>query len=678
MNLIKIFQNIIFKLSAVVFFFLNLSGFSQSLSLSSIFSDNMVLQQKTKINIWGWSFKDDQITIKASWGQVVSVNVDQSGKWITTLTTKDASGPYEIIVTGKSNEIKIKNILIGEVWLCSGQSNMEMTFSGWPPKDTVFNAIEEITKIGNSKIRMFTVEKTYSLKPERQCNGSWKEADSESLKKFSATAYYFGNELYKQLNVPIGLINASWEGTQIKSWTSMEALSIYPEFTALKEDFQQLNGGQSAKEQWLEKHSKINLPKATSDVMWEKLDFLDSVCATTNYSDLEWERIVLPTQWEKTSLGEFDGAVWFRKWVDIPNLWKGKPLQINIPEVDDMDQAWVNGVKVGAVKKVGYGQTTRNYELPASLITSTKVLLAIRIIDYKGTGGILDTKVPMSLRLKQDTSQKIILSGKWKYLVVAEYKNHTFYIFDINNREYQSRVTSNTMGANTPSVLYNSMIYPLAPYSIKGIIWYQGESNIGSAKRYISYMSSMVKDWRRLWEGKEIPFYYVQVAPYKYSGVLNIESAVFRNAQRLAMDSIKSSGMVVTLDIGDVTIIHPSKKKEVGVRLAYWALAKEYQKSIAYSGPLYKSFKIESTKIRLEFEYAENGLVAKDLSLKGFEIAGADKKYVPATAKIENNTVVVYSDKIERPLFVRYAWRNGSEASLLNKEGLPASTFATE
>jgi sialate O-acetylesterase len=646
--------------------------------MPSVFSDNMVLQQKTKINIWGRSFNGDEIIINTSWGQTASVHVDQSGKWMTTLTTLDAGGPYEISVTGKNNELQLKNIFFGEVWVCSGQSNMEMTFSGWPPKDTVFNAAEEIKKIGNSKIRMFTVAKNYSLKPEDQCKGSWKVANPESLKKFSAVAYYFGNELYKQLNVPIGLINTSWEGTQIKSWTSLEALSIYPEFAALKEDFQQLNGGTSAKGKWLEKHSKINLSKSPPSDRWKNLNFADSVCATPNFSDLEWERMALPNQWEKTSLSEFDGVVWFRKWIDVPASWKGKAVQINLPGIDDMDQTWINGVKVGAVEDTGYEQTPRHYELSASIITFNKVLVAIRIINYKGTGGIWNTKTPMSLTLKQDTSQKITLSGKWKYLVVAEYKNNMFYIFDIKNREYQSRVTTTTVGPNTPSVLYNSMIYPLSPYSIKGFLWYQGESNIGSAEQYPSYLSSMVKDWRRLWEGKEIPFYYVQIAPYKYSGVLNTESAVFRNAQRIAMDSVKNSGMVVTLDIGDVAIIHPSKKKEVGERLAYWALAKAYQKNNAYSGPLYKSFEIESNKIRLNFEYAENGLVGKEPVLKGFEIAGSDKNYVAATAVIENNTVLVYSDKIKKPLYVRYAWRNGSEASLMNKEGLPASTFTTE
>jgi sialate O-acetylesterase len=678
MNLIKIFQNIIFRLSFVVCLFFNLTGFSQSLSLPSVFSDNMILQQKTKINIWGGSFKGDEIIIKTSWGQKAVAHADQSGKWMTTLSTLDAGGPYEISVTGKNNELQLKNIFFGEVWICSGQSNMEMTFSGWPPKDAVFNAAEEIKKIGNSKIRMFTVAKTYSLKQEDQCKGSWKEANPESLKKFSAVAYYFGNELFKQLNVPIGLVNTSWEGTQIKSWTSLEALSIYPEFAPLEADFQQMNGGTAAKEKWLEKHSKIDLSNVTTSDRWKNLNFSDSVCATTNFSDLEWERMTLPVQREKASLGEFDGAVWFRKWVDVPTSWKGKVLQINIPGIDGMDQTWVNAVKVGAVEDTGYEQIPRHYELPASLITSNKVLVAIRIINYKGTGGIWNTKTSMSLTLKQDTSQKVMLSGKWKYLVVAEYKNNMFYIFDIKNREYQSRVTTTTVGPNTPSVLFNSMVYPLAPYSIKGFLWYQGESNIGSAEQYPSYLSSMVKDWCRLWERKEIPFYYVQIAPYKYSGISNTESAVFRNAQRVAIDSVKHSGMVVTLDIGDVAIIHPSKKKEVGERLAYWALAKVYQKDIPYSGPLYKSFKIESNKIRLNFEYAENGLVGKESILKGFEIAGSDKNYVLATASIESNTVVVYSDKIEKPLYVRYAWHNDSEASLMNKEGLPASTFTTE
>jgi sialate O-acetylesterase len=667
----------IFRLLSLFLFFISLSSFSQNLSLSSLLSDNMVLQQKTEVPIWGSSFVGDWIEVKTGWGQIAYAKVDEQGNWSTRINTIEAGGPYEIIIKGGKTEIKIKNILLGEVWICSGQSNMEMTYTGWPPKDTVDRAKEEIKKIGNSKIRMFTVTKAYSIEPQNNCKGIWKEANAESLKDFSATAYYFGLKLYEKLNVPIGLINTSWGGTQVKSWTSLQTLSTYPEFNALREDFKLKNEAQSSKDKWLEKHSKIELSKSSED-KWKNLNFFDSVCATTNYSDLDWERMKLPLQWEKSKLGEFDGAVWFRKTVEIPDSWKGKELIINLPGIDDMDQTWINGVKVGATEVPGYWQTQRHYKVPASLITFNKVLVAIRVIDHQGGGGIWDTQIPMSLSLKSDSSKKVLLGENWRYLVVAEYKNNTFYLFDIKNREYHSATVNNTVGPNTATALYNAMICPLAPFIAKGFTWYQGESNVGSAEQYSSYFASMVKDWRKLWKDEGFSFYYVQIAPYKYSGVLNTESAELRNAQRVALDSVKNSGMVVTLDIGDINIIHPSKKREVGERLAYWALAKDYGINIPFSGPLYKSNTIEGNKIRIKFDYIEGGLIIKENLLNEFEIAGADKKYIPAKVTIENNTIVVSSDKIAQPLYVRYAWHNGSNATLFNMAGLPASTFTTE
>jgi sialate O-acetylesterase len=665
-------------LSVFLFFLISLQSYSQGLSLPSLFSDNMVMQQQTKITIWGWADKSDEISISASWGQQSTTGVNSSGKWKTTLETPAAGGPYELIVKGKISEIKIKNILIGEVWICSGQSNMEMTFAGWPPRDTVYKASEEIRKAGNPNIRMFNVARVYSLKPQEKCKGTWQETTSESIKGFSATAYYFGNELYSKLKVPIGLINSSWGGTQMKSWTSEDALSMYPEFSALRENFNQLKGVEASKNKWLEKHKKIELPANGGNEVWVNLDFFDSICSTTNFSDLDWERMKLPIQWEKTSLGDFDGAVWFRKTIDLPAKMVGKELLLELPPVDDMDQAWVNGVQVGAIEIPGFWQTIREYTVPETLTNTGKLVIAIRIIDHQGGGGIWETQKPFQVSLKSDTSNKVNLAGFWKYLVVAEYKENVFYLFDIENREYQSRASSNKIGPNTPTVLYNAMINPLAPYSIKGFVWYQGESNVGGADNYASYLSTMVKDWRKCWDGEKLPFYFVQIAPYKYSGKMNTESGELRNAQRAALKSIDKTGIVVTLDIGDVNCIHPPKKKEVGERLAKWALANEYHQDIVCSGPLYKSYSIEDNKIRIKFDYAENGLTASADSLTGFEIAGKDMIFVEAKAIIENNTVVVYSDKIERPVSVRYAWRNCSEASLMNKDGLPASTFITK
>lgn len=654
--------------------------FGQNVVLPSFFSDNMVLQQRTTVMVWGWAFRNDEISVKPSWvnSKEVKARADSSGKWFVNIQTPEAGGPYTLSVKGAGSDITIKNILIGEVWLCSGQSNMEMPMRGWPPNDTILGSSYEIRTANNPKIRMFTVNRALSIEPSNSCRGSWEEANSEKVKEYSATAYFFGKKLFEELNVPIGLIHTSWGGTPVEAWIGQDALSIYPEYKNIKSIYRQIAGEQKERDAWLEKHPRIDLSQKPVDQRWENLDFQDSICSQPDLYDFEWERMKLPVLWEKTALAEFDGAIWFRKTIDIPAAWANKELLLRLPGIDDIDRTFVNGVLVGKMEKDGLYNVPRHYTVPASLVKAGKLLIAVRVIDYQGGGGIWDTKSPMDIIVKKDTTKKIVLSGYWRYLPVAEYHHNLFYIFDSKTREYQMRgVASKNPNPSLPSVLYNAMINPIAPYKVKGFIWYQGESNVGQAAKYTGYLTSMVESWRKAW-GEELPFYFVQIAPYRYNGVDKFESGELRNAQWQALKTIKKSGMAVTLDVGDVKNIHPCQKKPVGERLARLALAKDYGRKIYYSGPSYLSRKIEGNKIRLTFDNVERGLEKKGDSLRGFEIAGADKKFEKAEALIENNTVVVYSSKVERPLYVRYAWYNSSEATLFNKEGLPTATFTTE
>ncbi len=653
-----------------------LSGnvWAQALKLPSIFSDNMVLQQKTKVQVWGWASAGEEITVKPQWNKGNTVKADASGKWRLTLETPEAGGPYSMIVKGNTREITINNLLIGEVWLCSGQSNMEMPLKGWPPRDTVLGASQEIKKALNPSIRMYTVARAMSVLPLEDCKGSWVETTPEKVKEFSATAYFFGKKIYETLNVPVGLIHTSWGGTPIEAWISQEALEIYPEYKDLGENYAKLAGAQKEKTAWLEKHPRIEVGKNSTESQWTGLDFSDALCAQPSLYDFEWERMKLPVRWESTSLGEFDGAVWFRKTIDLPSSWNNQTLLLNLPGIDDMDQTWVNGVLVGRTEAPGYWQTPRRYEIPASLVKGEKLLIAIRVIDHQGGGGIWDTQHPMELVVKENPTRKISLAGYWRYLPVAELQNNVFYIFDSKTREYQMRTVTKGLAPGLPSVLFNAMIAPVVPYTLKGFLWYQGESNVGAAAKYESYMKAIAGTWRKYWR-EEIPFYFVQISPYKYTGTMRSESAELRYAQLLAQNTLLKSGMVVTLDIGDVNNIHPCKKKEVGERLAYWALAKEYDQKVDYTGPSYQSHSTEGNSIRIVFEHAEKGLVLKEDSVTGF--AGQDQKYVKAEVRIEKNSVVVYSSKVAKPVSVRYAWYNGSTATLFNQEGFPASTFAT-
>jgi sialate O-acetylesterase len=650
--------------------------FSQKLSLPAIFANNMVLQQNTKVNLWGTSEPNDNIKIEASWGKSATAIAGKDGKWSATIETVVAGGPYSLKIKGKSSKITIDNILLGEVWLCSGQSNMEMPLKGFSSKDSILDASKEIAAANYPQIRMFAVARAYSPKPKDNVKGEWMITSPKTVADYSATAYLFGRSLYQQLQVPIGLINTSWGGTPAESWISADLLSIYPEFAKDLDSLDKADEKLKAFNTWIESHPQM--PIANNDNAWKNLSFSDFACALATTKDNQWSNMKLPVSWESTSVGTFDGVIWFRKWIDVPESWlKSSDIQIKLPAIDDMDQTFINGVRVGATEMPNYWQTPRTYTVPASALHAGKNLIAIRVLDNSGGGGIWNAKDTMQL-INYSLKENIDLTGDWKYMPVAEIMNNTFYIYDYAQNDFKNRPALGTLGPLSPSTLYNGMINPLIPYTIKGAIWYQGESNVGRAEQYKTLFPDLIQNWRSKWNQGEFPFYFVQIAPYEYSSPENTESAEIREVQRLTMVKTPNTGMVVTLDIGNVKNIHPAFKIPVGERLAAWALANQYHKNIACSGPMYKSMSIEGNKVRLSFDYTGKGLSAKNGKLEGFEIAGADKQFVAAEAVIENNTVVVSSSKIAEPKVIRYAFKNGSQASLYNVDGLPASSFITE
>jgi sialate O-acetylesterase len=386
--------------------------------------------------------------------------------------------------------------------------------------------------------------------------------------------------------------------------------------------------------------------------------------------------MALPSQFEKI-IGEFDGAVWFRKKVEIPERMTGKDLVLSLGPIDDMDRTYFNGKLIGSNEVSGVWQVDRNYEIPASLVKDGINTVSVRVLDTQGGGGIYGAPDKMKLSLKNDIKVSLPLSGDWKYQPVAEVTGNKFYIFDISKNEFLSRKRPKALGPNTPTVLYNAMVNPVLPFQIKGAIWYQGESNVGRAEQYAKIFPVMIRNWREAWGIKDFPFYFVQIAPYVYSGVDSTESAYLREAQEKTL-KLANTGMVATFDITTVMNIHPPYKKEVGERLALLALNNDYGIKNQCNGPVYKSMSVEGTSVKLQFENAGDGLIAKNKDLTEFEIAGKDGKYVKAKAKIMNNEVLVSSSVVSSPVSVRYCWRNGAEASLFNKAGLPAWQFRTK
>ena len=646
------------------------------INIPSIFSNNMVLQQNSEANFWGKAEANLKVNITGSWGNTVNTIVQPDGLFSAKLKTPSAGGPYQVYLQIGDSTIIYKNVLIGEVWICSGQSNMEMPLMGWPPYGLISNSDEEIKNANNSKIRLFTVARGVSDEKEFNCVGSWNELNPQSAASFSATAYFFGRKLYEDLKIPIGLIHTSWGGTPAQAWTSADYLKTLGDFDNILNDIESSKGEIDRYTNWLSSHPVIDLRNNKSESRWENLSFDDNECSQITFNDSLCKEMNLPTYWESKEVGNFDGVIWFRKRIEIPNDWINQELVLSLGPIDDMDRTFVNGKLVGAHEREGYYQTDRIYTVPKELVNSNEILIAVRVLDNQGGGGMWGTKEKLNIH-PVNSSELISLAGSWKYLPVAEYKAQKFYVFGVaQNDYYQKPEMKVQISENTPSALYNAMIHPLIPYNIRGVIWYQGEANTENPKQYETLFPTMIKNWRKDWQLGDFPFYYVQIAPYNYGE--QIHSELLREAQLKTL-SVKNTGMAVTLDIGNPQNIHPSDKKDVGERLADWALAKTYNKKVIYSGPIYKSMKASKDNIVLTFDYAKNGLIIKELNGENnFQIAGKDKIFKNAQVKVQGNKLIVFNNEVKNPVAVRYAFTNTSEATLFNKEEFPASSFRTD
>jgi len=635
----------------------------------------MLLQQKTNAKIWGKANPGRKISVATSWNSNGQAIAGKDGKWSVSLPTPAAGGPYTITISGKDTTIVVKNVLVGEVWFCSGQSNMEMPVAGWPPSDTIMHSKETIASASIPEIRLFNVQKLISGQPLDECTGKWEVSTPETVAQFSATGYFFGKKLYSELHIPIGLIESAWGGTPSESWTSSGSLEKAGEFISEIKSIKESGPLQAQYQKWLNTLKQLDLNPAGKD-QWKNLSFNDENVPSTEYNDSKWPVMVLPIQFESV-IGEFDGAVWFRKVIDIPQNMEGKDLILSLGPIDDMDRTYFNGKLIGSNEESGFWQNERNYEISASLVKPGANLISVRVLDTQGNGGIYGSTEKMKLSLKNDPNIFVPLKGDWKYQPVAELTGGKFYIYDLSKNEFLAQKRPVNLGPGTPSVLFNGMVSPVLPYQIKGAIWYQGEANVGRADQYSKIFPAMIQDWREAWGINDFPFYFVQIAPFVYAGADSTESGFLREAQASALKLAKT-GMAVTLDIATVNNIHPPFKTEVGERLALLALNNDYGKKSPFAGPVYKSMALAGSTIKLVFDNVGDGLVAKNNKLNEFEIAGKDGHYKKADAKIVNNEVLVSSPAVKEPVSVRYCWRNGAVASLFNKEGLPAWQFRTK
>jgi sialate O-acetylesterase len=640
----KIFS-FLFLLSFSIFAVSNLSA---EVKLARIFGNNMVLQQNMPIPLWGWASPGEKVTV--SFGkEVVSVKSDKTGKWMVKLKAVPAGGPFEMTIQGE-NKIIIKNILVGEVWVCSGQSNMEFSVSSAKESQT------EITNAKYPQIRLFTVSKKLSLTPVNDLDeGEWVECSPETVGSFSAVGYFFGRNLHKTLNTPVGLIHTSWGGTNIESWTSNETIKTIPDF----DEQMKLATGSNIKNMEKEMESKM---KAWNDQIQNNDLGRKEKWENPGLNASDWKSMELPTLWESAGLPGLDGVVWFRKEISVSPEDLKTEIKLSLGPIDDSDDTYINGQLIGSNWE-RYNMP-RIYTIHPELLSVGKNVIMVRVIDSGGGGGIYGDKNQMFI---QFGDKKVSLVGEWKYKV------------GLKTEASPKEAT----GPNAfPTLLYNAMINPIVPYAIKGAIWYQGENNAGRAYQYRTLFPAMITDWRTKWGEGDFTFLFVSLANFMKAKEqpAGSEWAELREAQEMTL-KLPKTGQALAIDIGQAEDIHPKNKQDVGYRLSLNALKIAYNQNIVNSGPSYKSMNVEGNKIRLSFENTGSGLLAKDKYgyLKGFAIAGADQKFYWANASVENNSIVVWSDKVSAPASVRYAWAdNPDDANLYNIEGLPAVPFRTD
>lgn len=624
-------------------------GLKAEVKLPPLFSSNMVLQQGIEIPVWGWASPGEKVTVtlnKAS----VSVKTGKDGKWQVKLPVMNYGGPYTLTVKGK-NLVTFENVMIGEVWVCSGQSNMEFQLM------SANNAEAEIAASNHPEIRLFTVKRRISQTPQNNLEeGEWVECSPATSPRFSAVAYFFGRSVAEKLKVPVGLINVSWGGTVAETWTSEEMISKNPDFEKQLAHLKKIDLNDYAKS--IEKEVKERIGEfSTVDLGMQNGN---PVWAAPGFDDSNWKTMPLPGYIEQNGLEGVDGIIWFRREIEVKPGEENKPATLYLAKINDSDHTFLNGTLVGSTNQMA--DNSRIYKVPAGVLKPGRNVLTVQVEDVGGVCGIYGDTATLHLQIDK---RIIPLSGSWKY--------------KIGMVKFNISLSPNSY----PTLLFNGMINPLIPYGIKGAIWYQGEGNASRAKQYQRVFPDLITDWRNHWKQGDFPFLFVQLANFMNADSVPVESAwaELREAQSKTL-ALPNTGMAVTIDVGDALDIHPKDKQTVGNRLALNALNKVYHQDVEFSGPILKEMKVAGQKMVLTFNHCGTGLKAKDKYgyLKGFTLAGEDKKFYWAVAEITGeNTVEVSCPQVKNPVAVRYAWANNpDDANLYNSSNLPASPFRTD
>jgi len=618
-------------------------------TLPALIRDSMVIQRDTEWNLWGWASAGEQVRVRFN-GKRYKTRTGPDGTWKIQLPPVPAGGPYTLEITA-SNHILLNDILAGDVWVCAGQSNM-VHYLG------IHNEryAAEIASANYPEIRQFLVPSSSHLEGPAAdlAGGSWKWANPEDVNSFSVVAYFFALQLHEKYMVPIGIINASVGGTPIEAWTSEEGLQAFPgmvETIQRNMDTAYVNGANRAA---MADRRAAGLGRGSDagsagPVSWSDPDYIPR----------NWHPIYIPGYWEDQGVRNLDGVVWYRKVIEVPEHMTGMAARVVLGRIVDADQLYINGVQVG---RTTYQYPQRRYQVAPGVLKPGRNLFVIRVQNNSGKGGFVPDK-PYCLVAGGDT---IDLTGQWQYRVGEVYQREGFPRMGI-------------AAQNQPTALFNGMVAPYTDYAVKGFVWYQGESNASRAGQYKELLPALINDWREQWKNKELPFLYVQLPNFMEVNYSPEESdwALLREAQLEALQ-LPLTGMAVAIDLGEWNDIHPDRKKPVGERLALAARKVAYgEGNLVWSGPLYRSHRVDGNRVIITFDHTGSGLVSGDGEELGhFAVAGPDRKFRWATAIIEDNRVVLWNDRVPDPKYVRYGWADNPRfANLYNKEGLPASPF---
>jgi len=620
-----------------------------SLTLHPLFSDNAVLPRDREIPIFGRTVPGQMVKVGLG-PRTTSVRADSSGNWEARLEALPAGGPHTLTVSTPSKQLFRRNILIGDIWVAAGQSNME-----WPLTDSS-GAEDAIEAARYPRVRLFTVPHRAALVPETECAGQWSECSPKVAAAFSAVGFHFARVLQGSIEAPVGIIQATWGGTSIAAWMPAESLKARAEFSAVAAPIGRVRELVEPPEPVV--HTDTGNTGESRG--W----------ALENFADAALPEIAVPGAWQGQGLA-FNGAVWLRRWVDVPLSWTSHRLRLELGAIDDHDRTYFNGAAIGGIgaENPDAWRTPRRYVVPEGLVRPGANLIAVRVFDRGGQGGILGPAPALRLHPDGRPHEAIPLAGKWRYAVERQIpiKEPSFGDGKMPEPAY-------------PSGLFNGMIAPLTRLPARGVLWYQGESDVGRAGLYRALFVELIRSWRAQWRQPGLPFLFVQLANHlaRRDEPADDPWAELREAQALALRE-PATAMAVAADVGDADDIHPRDKKTVGERLALGALAVAYQRSMPYSGPLYAGHAVEGPAIRVRFSHVDGGLRTRGGAVvQGIAIAGADRKFRWADARIEQASILVSHPAIVQPVAVRYAWEANPVLSIENGLGLPAAPFRTD